>query len=217
MDSFPPLPFNRLLNQILVHLKPGCPLSPNAFPCTSATLSGISVFTNNVSAVGYYGSTSLIPVYDDDDASASVLIIDPSISIGASPTIGYAKLNDSLTFTFNVSNNGDVALENVEVDASGLGCGTLNVGNLAISGSASPTCNIASVTGDIALTDITVSGEYNSAHNNVTRDDTVSVQLDMLDPEITIEHTAVSPIIASGDTALFEFTLENTGDVEPTE
>jgi uncharacterized repeat protein (TIGR01451 family) len=148
------------------------------------------------------------PVGDND--TADVDVINPSIDIEKDPADQQVIIGSPVTWTLTVTNTGDVDLTDVEVtDAIAPICDNA-IGDLAAGASVSYDCTLEVVSGDFTNTaDVTGTPPVGPP---VTDSDDADV--DAIDPSIEIEKTTSTPDIEDGETATFEITVTNTGDVD---
>ncbi len=168
----------------------------------------LSDTTNVGTATGTYGEADTDffgTVTDDDDAFVNVIA--PAVHIDKSGAPNPVIAGTEVTYTFVVTNSGDVPLYNLEVTDDVMGpIGTidfLDVGDSVTLTKASTlnetTTNIATVTGMDAM-------EHPVTD---TDDETVWVY----NPSISIVKTADPTVILSGENVSYTYVVTNTGDI----
>ncbi|MGA9595605.1 MAG: hypothetical protein WBV06_05590, partial [Acidimicrobiia bacterium] len=176
----------------------------------SCTLAGVTAdFTNTASVTGDDPLGN--PVADSD--TAAVDVIGPAITIDKTPDLQTVAAGGTVTFDITVTNTGDVSLSNVAVtDALASGCDT-TIGTLAAGASTTYSCTMTAGTNDFTNT-ATVTAD-DPLGNPVTDSDIADVTV--VNPAITIDKTPDSQQIVAGETATFDITVTNTGDVDITD
>ena len=176
-----------------------------------------TTYTNTASVTSTEGATA------SDSATVTVLPpLVPSIAVDKLPDTQTVNAGDTVTFSMEVSNNGQTDLTNIVVTdpicttgptfVSGDGgvAGTMEVGETWIY-----SCDVdgAGVTVDFTNT-VNVQGQAPDT-SIVQAQDTASVTVTPLTPAITLTKDADQTVV-SGGTASFTITLENTGTVDLT-
>lgn len=202
-----------LLNDVMVNdpLSPNCDasfdsLAPGAVETYTCTVDNVAEgFTNvaDVQGMPPFGD----PVTAEDDAVVD--IINPSIDIQKTPEMQIFPVGGTALFTITVTNNGDEALNVVQVDDvlspdCNRALGTMQPGEVKVYSCIQPTVMVD-------FTNVaTVSGLPSVGTAVVDEDD---ANVDVISPSIDIEKSAEQPMVSLGDTAFFTITVTNTGDV----
>ena len=143
-------------------------------------------------------------VCDDDDHTVDV--IHPDIAV-VKTGAGQAHDGDEVTYTFAVTNTGDVALTNVSVDDDKLGhIGDL--GNLALNETKTLTKTSAAPADDV--TNVATACGTDPLDEDVC--DTDDHIVDVIHPAITVVKTGADQA-HEGDAYVYSFDVTNTGDV----
>jgi uncharacterized repeat protein (TIGR01451 family) len=171
--------------------------------------------TNTASVVGYDPNND--PVNDTDDAVVDeitpAIAVDKTVSFdGSVPGLQtvHGTNGTALTYSFVVSNWGDVALTNVTLTDGPLAFST-NLGALA-SGESVTVTVLSVINGD--LTNIAFATGYDPNNDPIADSDDAVV--DSVSPAFELVKTRIFPsLIASqvGEPVVFTVTVRNTGDV----
>jgi uncharacterized repeat protein (TIGR01451 family) len=146
-------------------------------------------------------------VCDDDDHTLN--IINPSILIVKSGT-EMAHEGDAVSYTFDVTNNGDVDLADVSVDDDKLG----HIGDIAlleVGETEQLTKNVTA--GSVDVTNVAEACGTDPLDDEVCDDDDHT--LDIIHPDIEIVKTGTA-MAHEGDATSYSFKVTNTGDVDLT-
>ena len=140
---------------------------------------------------------------------------------------GDVSLGDTLTYTFNVTNDGNVNLTSVDVTDPMTGLSALSCGATSLAPNASMTCT---ATYTVTQADVDAGSIYNTATatgtppigENVTDTDDETVNI-LQDPSINITKTMTnnadedgSEDVSLGDTLTYTFSVTNDGNVNLT-
>ncbi|MDJ0665410.1 MAG: SdrD B-like domain-containing protein [Acidimicrobiia bacterium] len=173
------------------------------YDCTM--VAGAVDFTNTAEVTGNDPLGG--PVSDSD--SADVDIINPSILIEKGPDSQQAIAGGTVTFDITVTNNGDVVLSGVTVtDAAAPACDNV-IGSLAAGASTTYSCTTTVGGGDFTNTAL-VTGD-DPLGTPVSDSDTADV--DVVNPAIDIAKNPNSQTLLGDETATFNITVTNIGDV----
>ena len=196
-------------------LAPGCDatigtLGAGVSTDYSCTLTGVTAdFTNTASATG---DDPLGNAVADSD-TADVDVIGPAITINKTPDLQTVAAGGTVTFDITVTNTGDVSLSNVAVtDALASDCDT-TIGTLAAGATTTYSCTMTAGTNDFTNTAVVTADD--PLGNPVTDSDNADVTV--INPAVTIDKTPDSQQIVAGETATFDITVTNTGDVDLTD
>jgi len=132
-----------------------------------------------VNTVIVSGTASLRGVITATDTASVTLVSSPAIEIGKSASVITAAPGDTITYTYRVTNTGDVSLGSITATDDQLGPVTLGAASLAPGASTSGVLTYTVVEGDLPgplVNTVTVTGTP-PAGNPVTGTDTVSVTL----------------------------------------
>ncbi len=169
----------------------------------------IDVDTDNVgTATGYYGNVEsdfFGSVTDDDDASVDVIA--PAVEIVKTADPSAVIAGGEVTYTFVVTNTGDVPLFDLTVTDDKLGLidtiATLDVGE-------SVTLT-ATTTLDVTTTNVATVVGYDELEHEVTDSDDATVPV--YNPSISIVKTVSADTVLSGETVTYTYLVTNTGDI----
>lgn len=204
-------------------------LAPGASEMLSAT-KALAVSTVNAAAVtGFYGMSDGVagPVSGSVTANseASMRVFSPKIAITKTPSLNSVEqgVGTLVTYTYVVTNTGDVALSGLVVNDDHLG----NVGNKpSLAAGASwtftssavainaPTTNVATVTA--MFFDPQTTNEAPGYAVRASAKATVQTFLGFHAPILTITKVANHTTVATGDLVAFTLKVKNTGDVAQT-
>jgi len=145
---------------------------------------------------------------------ARMLVEEPAIHIEKTPDLQYVTTGGDAVFTIEVSNAGNVDLENVAVtDALAPGCnqsGAWSGSTLAIGASAFYTCTASTVTGSFTNVAVVTGNKVGDPTKTVTDNDDAVVTVQ--DSEITIIKDVVDADLVDGwHSRDFDFTGQSTG------
>ena len=168
---------------------------------------------NTVDTEGWYVEQK---VTDDDDASVS-LTPGPAISVTKTPSTLNAKIGDTITYNYVVTNTGDVTLTGVTAVDDLLGAITLDKDTLApgesTSGSLTHTVVEADLPGPIFNT-VIAEGWYNDGEESVKVSDNDDVNVFIgVNPLISVTKDADDFGPELGDVITYTYVVTNTGDV----
>jgi uncharacterized repeat protein (TIGR01451 family) len=182
---------------------------------------------------GQYTNTATVTAKDpdtgdvDDQDTSYYFGIDPRIELvkTASPTT-YSAVDDLITYTFTVTNTGNVNLTNVKIDDIVLGItglavspSTLEPGDI---GTATATYTIGQADIDNGLVENTATATGKDPNDNpVSDDDDATVvaqqlpQLSLVKEATAIEGDTPDPLVYTsvGDEITYNYTLTNNGNV----
>ena len=194
------------------------PLPPGAV--TSGTLTYVVVeqdlpgpLTNTVTATGTYTILGGGVVTDTDWASVA-LTSNPSITVTKLVTPTTANVGKVVTYTYLVTNTGDVTLSSVVAVDDKLGSVTLVSTTLAPGASTGGVLTYTVTEGDLPgpLTNtVTVTGTP-PVGNDVTAEDDASVALTS-NPAITVTKLVTPTTANIGEVVTYTYLVTNTGDV----
>ncbi|MGD8457220.1 MAG: sortase [Anaerolineales bacterium] len=189
----------------------------------TCAMSGLTVDDTNTAAV-----TAKDPLNNDvtDNETVNVDVIAPSLDLDKSPNNQQVVSGGTANFTITVENDGDVDLTSVvltdtdcdggaatPVDvapADGLNDGDADLDNeLDIGETWSYTCAMSGlIVDDTNTASVTAKDPLN---NDVTDNETVNV--DVINPSVTLDKDPDTQAVPSGGTANFTFSFTNDGDV----
>lgn len=180
---------------------------------TASASSAVLVDTTNVgTAHGTYGTpeTSFFGEVTASD-EASVNMVAPAVSIVKSASPSMVVAGGSVTYTFTVTNTGDVPLFDVAVDDAIIGyhhvIGMLSVGQVV---TLSTTVTLSETTTNVAV----VTG-HDAEQHPVTDSDEVTVPV--YNPSISIVKSADPANVLPGDMVTYTYLVTNTGDIPLTD
>jgi uncharacterized repeat protein (TIGR01451 family) len=150
-----------------------------------------------------------------DTATDSVDLVHPDIAIEKTADTAVSKAGDTVNYSIEIFNTGDVELINVEVTDSLAAASpwliasilpgdseVINFAYVVQEGDPDPLVNTATATG------------YLDGLDNVIGPVEVSWSVDLVHPDIAIEKTADTAVSKAGDTVNYSIEVFNIGDVE---
>jgi uncharacterized repeat protein (TIGR01451 family) len=155
-------------------------------------------------AVTYIGLQECLPVQNA-----------PAISVVKTVTPTVANVGDTVTYTYVVTNTGNVELTGVTLNDDRLGAITLPGGTLGVGQSFTVNVNYTIQDGDLPLTNIATTSGTPPTGPAVTDTDSATVNPGVGTPQPAIGvNKSVSPNRASvGDTVTYTYVVTNTGNV----
>ncbi|GEP39758.1 hypothetical protein NPS01_34210 [Nocardioides psychrotolerans] len=203
-------------------------------PCTTTksyvvTAADIASGSVHNTATGSAKPPTGPPVSDDDDAtiptpSAPAIVLEKSVTDSPDPdSIG--SLGETLTYTFKVTNTGNVPLTNVKIDDAKLGLSNVAcVSTLAVGATATcPTVAYTVTAGDVAdgkvYNEATAKGKTPSGGEVTDKDDAkIATKKNTPDaPGISLEKSVADVdadgVGSLGEVLTYTFTVTNTGNV----
>nr|QNO55551.1 hypothetical protein JEPGKGNF_00013 [Methanosarcinales archaeon ANME-1 ERB7] len=155
------------------------------------------------------------PVTCADDASVE-LTYGSECTVTKTPSVSTAKVGETITYSFTVTNTGDTTLSGLTLTDSMLGTITLDKTTLAPLETASSTGGPYThtvVEGDLPgpLTNTATASSTDSQGNPVTCADDASVEL-TYGSECTVTKTPDKTTAKVGETITYSFTVTNSGD-----
>jgi uncharacterized repeat protein (TIGR01451 family) len=181
-------------------------LTPTVGTSYECTRTNVTADFTNVAVVT--GTPPVGPVVTDTD-TADVRVITPSITLEKLPDSQIVVSGDTVTFTIQVTNTGNVTLTGVTVgDVLAPNCAT-TIGTLTPTVGTSYECTRTNVTAD--FTNVAVVTGTPPVGPVVTDTDTADVTV--ITPSITLEKLPDTQTVVSGATVTFTIQVTNTGDV----
>jgi uncharacterized repeat protein (TIGR01451 family) len=201
-------------------------------PGESATASATYTITQADMDAGQVTNVATVTGYDPDDNPVEneddEVVVDPnqnpaiSLEKTADPLV-FTEVGELITYTFTVTNTGDVTLTNVVIDDPLTGSVDLPVTPSTLapgaSGTATATYNTtqADVNAGIVNNTATATGTPPSGLD-VSDDDSAAVEGPKQSPDITLIKTANPQVYTeTGEVITFTFTVTNTGNVTLTD
>lgn len=182
--------------------------------CTSSVVLDSDDFTE-----GEYTNTATVSGTDSLDgevnggpSSWTVKLLVPGLNIQKDASASVILSGDSVTYTYTVTNSGDVDLTNVVITDDKLG-EVCTIDSLPIDGTGScqiPTTLDKTTTNIGSATGVTPEGR---TVGPVSDDETVTV----IHPALSIEKSASDTTVYVGDSVTYSYTVTNTGDVAITD
>jgi uncharacterized repeat protein (TIGR01451 family) len=154
------------------------------------------------------GATKAVTPVSD---TATVTVVNPAIRITKVPSATLVHAGDEVTYTYTVTNIGDVPLENVIVSDDKLGTigngGTLQAGASTV---LTATTTLSRRTVNVA----TVVGTYHNGDIDQTVTDNAFVDVDVINSAIQVAKTSDAPEdgVLPGTIVLYTYAVTNTGD-----
>ncbi|RLF26029.1 MAG: hypothetical protein DRN01_05615, partial [Thermoplasmata archaeon] len=169
---------------------------------------------NLVNVTSQYCDPDILYVYGEDTVPVNVTCLFPDIKLVKTANVTQACIGETITYTYRVTNTGDVTLTNVNVNDNMLGSivlntTTLNPGEYAV-GTAHYTVNEDDLPGPI-INHATASGTP-PVGEDVTDTDYTSVEV-CYHPGIDLIKEADVDEACIGETITYTYTVTNTGDV----
>lgn len=168
--------------------------------------------TNRVDVIGYDAYQHEVTAW----ATADVDVIHPAVGIVKTVEPGTILAGEEVTYTYVVSNTGDVTLEDLAVVDDQLGA----VGSRSLLAPADTwTFQVTSAIDDDTINVATVTGTYRAYANEEasvtgTVTDSDDAVVDVVAPAIDVEKTADKDfVIEPGEDVAYTYTVTNTGDV----
>ena len=175
-----------------------------SYSCTLTNV--VAGFTNTVNVVADEPSGGTVSATDTADTTVLV----PAIEIQKSPDYQIVGLGGTVDFTITVTNTGQTDLFSVAVtDALTPSCDA-SIGTMLIGASTSYSCTSDPVAADFTNTANVTSTD---ALGGVWADSDAA-DIDLVDPGLAISKTPNLQTLLSGETATFDITVTNTGDVD---
>ncbi|HFD39970.1 MAG TPA: hypothetical protein ENJ31_09045, partial [Anaerolineae bacterium] len=169
--------------------------------------------TNTVVATGTFTILGGGLVTDTDQVSVT-LISHPAISVTKSANVGNASVGDLITYTYRLTNSGDITLTNVTAADDKLGAVTLFTTTLSPGDSTDGVLTYTVAAGDLPgpLTNtVTVTGTTFTG-DDVTASDVATVTLTG-HPAISVAKSASAGSASVGDLITYTYRLTNSGDI----
>ena len=163
--------------------------------------------TNTAIAVGQPAEPGIGPV--TNTALAAVDVVHPSIGLLKTASSAFVTNGQPVTYTFAVTNSGDVALTNVTVNDQTFGV-SWNLGTIGVSGWTNLTFS-TNLTADTTNTAVAAGQPAEPGIGPVTN--TAQASVDVVHPAIQVVKTASSAYVTSGQPVTYTVTVTNIGDV----
>ena len=210
-----------------VDLAPGASqIFTATYTVLQADIDATTDITNTATANATPARGTYTPATDDETVTVETAVPDASFTKTASDTTNVAE-GDVITYSYGVTNSGNVTLNNVTVSDVHSGTGTLSAitpANISLAPGASQTFTATyTVTQDDvdSGTDITNTATLNSIPQTgtlspATADETVTVEAPA--PATTLVKTASDTAgVAEGDIVTYSYLVTNTGNVSLTD
>ncbi len=183
-------------------------LAPGASDTVSITTNLAEDTTNVGAATGWYG-TPETEFYGSvtDSSEASVRVVSPKVEIDKQGSPNPTIKGGMVTYTYVVENVGDVVLYDLVVTDDKLG-GIGTIPMLGVGQSSTLTAGVALFDTTENLGEVTGRDQY---QHRVSDSDSATVEV--FDPRIRIEKTVDRERVVVGDTVVYTYTIENTGDI----
>ncbi|MEM7030932.1 MAG: LamG-like jellyroll fold domain-containing protein, partial [Chloroflexota bacterium] len=169
----------------------------------TATATGVNLISTNTEV--------------SDTDSASVDVINPSLSVGQSPLTAYTLLGETVTLDVTITNNSpDTDLQNVVIDPGS--CTSFTAGDnggdttLSFGETWTYTCTLVSVQADMTNTLVVTANTLTVPDINHQLVKTSIATVDVITPAMIVTKDAIVSAIEIGDTAEFTITVTNSGD-----
>ncbi len=164
---------------------------------------GVDPIDNTASAMGY----DLLQGVVADDDSWTVDVIHPAIEVLKAAEPAAAVAGTEITYTFTVTNTGDVTLFGVMVHDDRLG----HVGEIAELGAGESVTLTASAVLTETTTNVVVATGYDPTEFVVSDSDELTVPI--YNPGISILKSASATVVLPGTEVTYFYTVTNTGDI----
>jgi uncharacterized repeat protein (TIGR01451 family) len=138
----------------------------------------------------------------------------PAIELSKTPSAVSAEVGDTITYTYRVTNTGDVSLSGITVTDSELGAVTLDAASLAPGASTQGQLTYTVVQSDLPGPLLNTAQAVGSpaTGSQVSDSDSASVSLTS-HPNIAVSKTASAVSAEVGDTITYTYRVTNTGDI----
>jgi uncharacterized repeat protein (TIGR01451 family) len=163
--------------------------------------------TNTAMTVGQPAEPGIGPV--TNTAQASVDVVHPAIGLLKTASSAFVTNGQPVTYTFAVTNSGDVALTNVTVNDQTFGV-SWSLGTIGVSGWTNLTFS-TNLTADTTNTAVAAGQPAEPGIGPVTN--TAQASVDVVHPAIQVVKTASSAYVTSGQPVTYTVTVTNIGDV----
>ncbi len=183
---------------------------PSTTLAVGASMTCTATATINVDTTNVVIATGNAPTGDtvSDNDSASVDVINPAIDVEKTANPTMIRSGRTVTYTYVVTNTGDVTLTNVVLTDNKLGTITCPATELVVG--ASMTCTKTAIITVDTTNVATVTG--NAPNGDIVKDNDTAF-VDVIHPSIIVEKTADPSVILSGDLVTYTYLVTNTGDV----
>jgi len=183
---------------------------PSTTLAVGASMTCTATATINVDTTNVVIATGNAPTGDtvSDNDSASVDVINPAIGVEKTANPTMIRSGRTVTYTYVVTNTGDVTLTNVVLTDNKLGTITCPATELVVG--ASMTCTKTAIITVDTTNVATVTG--NAPNGDIVKDNDTAF-VDVIHPSIIVEKTADPSVILSGDLVTYTYLVTNTGDV----
>jgi uncharacterized repeat protein (TIGR01451 family) len=198
---------------------PGCDRSLNLTPAgsldstqsyTCTDPGADNDFTNVVVATGT--NQALLPgQIVTASAEALVNVIAAKVEVAKVPALQYALVNDVVTFTFYITNTGEVTVTRLMISDPRIGYYTDTLSTVSVEPYGGTFSDIATTTVTADMTNTVVVTGFPISGGTVTG--TAIARVDVVSPGIVLAKSPASQILRAGGTAQFTLTVTNTGDI----
>jgi uncharacterized repeat protein (TIGR01451 family) len=166
---------------------------------------GTVISNSLVNTVSYTEFPAYVQFINDDD-TCTTTVIHPAIDIVKDASPAKILAGTDVTYTFTVTNIGDVTLENIEVVDDVLG-------NIGVVASLASGANVQFVVVTAVNVDTTNTATVTADYQLGTVTDMDTAMVEVISPAIMIEKDASPAKILAGTEVTYTFTVTNTGDV----
>jgi hypothetical protein len=161
----------------------------------------------NSAGADYTETVTQVP--SSPDVTDTVFVIIPDIYLDKTVDVDKVLVDGEVTYSYYVENTGDVELTNIDVtdDVYGL------IGTIAsLASGADTTLTHTTTVSSTVVNTATAEGD----HQLGTVDDSDSVTVTVIDPDIYLDKTVDEDKVLVGGEVTYSYYVENTGDVELT-
>ncbi len=199
-----------------------CPTNPNQALAVGASATTNCVHTaaaGDVGSFGMYGCgifTEAFTTYCAAQVFVTVAALAPSLAVEKGADETDVLVGDTIHYTIDVINTGNVALHGVSLVDPDADCPTAPAATLAVGESDTVECTHEAVVGDVG----TYSNIASATADEVTTpqpSNQVDVEVEAGTPELEVSKAADEASVIEGDTIHYDVIVENTGQVELTE
>jgi uncharacterized repeat protein (TIGR01451 family) len=169
--------------------------------------------TTNVATATAYGSGGS-PVTATDSHTVTIIPINPAITLSKQADSSRVVTGDTVTYSYQVANTGDVPLTQVRVDDVPCGQATYVSGDTNGNSQLDITETWAFSCSQVLTTDTTNTATATGTHpgGGTVTSNTATATVDVIHPSMNLVKSASATEIQPGDWVTYYYQLTNTGD-----